>query len=417
MHSLRFSSTFAAGLATLLFSAGALAQTIATGDQRTVTEPVYPAVCEVLMAQFSSADRATPPATDDTTRLKNALSDCAGTGKSVVLEPTTTSDAFYAGALTVNGEGLVVASGVTLFGNNYGTSQFISVKGDNASIMGPGVIDGRADLGISGTPRLINAKGSSAADMQNFVVYNVTLMNAGKMHLYIERATGVTVWGLTVLTPANTKNTDGVDIDSVIDATVAHSSINDGDDGIVVKTNSHEAENITVKDNLLYGTHGLSIGSQTMYGVSNVLWEHNTVFGTDKFGIVSSDNNGIRIKSSDTCGGEVKQITFTNTQLIGVKHLMYFRTDYSCSGNPGIPYFHDIVVNGLTAAHSADGAYSEFQGYNSAYPLELYLANVHVDSTDQQNNHDANVGLFNSIIVPTGPNVTTFPFILPPPLH
>ncbi|HEX8712758.1 MAG TPA: hypothetical protein VF730_12855 [Terracidiphilus sp.] len=70
------------------------AQMLATGDPRNVTEPVYPAVCEVLTAQFSSADRATPPATDDTARLKTALSDCAGTGKSVVLEPTTTSDAF-----------------------------------------------------------------------------------------------------------------------------------------------------------------------------------------------------------------------------------------------------------------------------------------------------------------------------------
>lgn len=417
MHSFRWPATLLTGTAALLMSSSLFAQLLATGDPRTVTEPVYPAVCQVLTAQFSSSQRATPPAVDDTVRLKDALSACAGTGKSVVLEPTTSSDAFYAGALTVNGEGLVVASGATLYGNNYGTSQFIAVKGDNASIMGPGTIDGRADAGITGTPRLINAKGSSSNFMHNFVAYNVTLMNAGKMHLYIERATGVTVWGLTVLTPANTHNTDGIDLDSLTDATVAHSSINDGDDGIVVKTNSAPAADITVKDNLLYGTHGLSIGSQTMYGVTNVLWEHNTVFGTDKFGIVSSDNNGIRIKSSDTCGGEVKQITFTNTQLIGVKHLMYFRTDYSCSGNPGIPYFHDIVVNGMTAANSAAGAYSEFQGYNAANPLELYLANVHLDSNDQSNNHDAMVGLFHSTIVPTGPNVTTFLFNLAPPIH
>lgn len=417
MHSFRLPATLLTGTAALLMSSSLFAQLLATGDPRNVTEPVYPAVCEVLTAQFSSSQRATPPVTDDTARLKEALSACAGTGQSVVLEPTTSSDAFYAGALTVNGEGLVVAGGATLYGNNYGASQFLSVKGDNASIMGPGTIDGRADVGISGTPRLINAKGSSSNFMHNFVVYNVTLMNAGKMHLYIERATGVTVWGLTVLTPANTHNTDGIDLDSLTDATVAHSSINDGDDGIVVKTNSAPAADITVKDNLLYGTHGLSIGSQTMYGVTNVLWEHNTVFGTDKFGIVSSDNNGIRIKSSDTCGGEVKQITFTNTQLIGVKHLMYFRTDYSCSGTAGVPYFHDIVVNGFTAAHSAAGAYSEFQGYNAANPLGLYLANVHLDSNDVSNSHDAMVGLFHSTIVPTGPNVTTFLFNLAPPIH
>jgi len=401
-----------AALAALAFTSTSFAQTLATGDPRTVHEPTYPAVCMVLQAKFSSSQRATPPASvdDDTARLQGALTSCAGTGASVVLEPTTTSDAFYAGALTVNGEELVVSSGVTLFGNNYGTSQFISVKGDSAAIMGPGTIDGRADLGISGTPRLVNAK-----DITNFTVYNVTLTQSGKMHLYMEDGSDVTVWGLTVATPANTKNTDGVDIDSLSDVTVTHSSIEDGDDGIVVKTNSAPAFDITVKDNLLYGTHGLSIGSQTMYGVTNVLWDHNTVFGTDMFGNVSSDNNGIRIKTSPSCGGLVQQVTFMHTQLIGVKHLMYFRTDYPCStaNNATIPEYQDIVVDGLTAANSQSGAYSEFEGYDENHILGIYLAHLHLDSTAQQSTQYANVGLDDSNITPSGPGVTTFNFDLP----
>lgn len=418
-HTFRLPVSLLTGTAALLFSSTLFAQTLATGDSRDVTHaPHYPAVCQVLYAQLSSADRTTP-AGDDTNRLQDALNACAGTGQSVVLMPTTTSDAFYSGALTVNGEGLVVASGVTLFGNNYGTSQFISVKGDNASIMGPGTIDGRADLPHSGTPRLINAKGSSSADMQNFVVYDVTLKNAGKMHLYIERATGVTVWGLTVLTPANTKNTDGVDLDSVIDATVTHSSINDGDDGIVVKTNSHVAENITVSHNVLYGTHGLSIGNETMYGVYNVLWEHNIVYGTDQFGIVSSDNNGIRIKTSPVCGGPVDTVTYLDTQLIGVKHLLYFATDYNCSAgnNATIPEYTNILVDNLTATDSQSGAYSEFEGYDADHILQLYLAKVDLDATNQQKTQYVNVGLDHSNIVPTGTSdVTTFYFTAPPPV-
>lgn len=401
--------TLGAGILAVLFASTLSAQTLATGDTRKVSEPVYPAVCMTLQAQFSSSLRATPPASavDDTARLQGALNSCAGTGQSVVLMPTNTSDAFYSGALKVNGDVLVVASGATLFGNNYGTSQFISATANNAGIMGPGTIDGRADLPHSGTPRLINAK-----KITNFTVYNVTLTNAGKMHLYMETGSNVTVWGLTVATPANTKNTDGVDIDSLSNVTVAHSSIEDGDDGIVVKTNSAPAFNITVKDNLLYGTHGLSIGSQTMYGVTNVLWEHNTVFGTDKFGNVASDNNGIRIKTSPSCGGLVKQVTYRNIQLIGVKHLMYFRTDYSCStaNNASIPEYQDIVVDGLTAAHSEAGAYSEFEGYDANHVLELYLAHVHVDSLTQQKSQYANVGLDNSNITPSGTGVTTFDF-------
>jgi len=404
-----------AGLFAVLCASILSAQTLATGDPRTVTEPRYPAVCMVLQAQFSSALRATPPASadDDTARLASALSSCAGTGQSVVLLPTSGNDAFYAGALTVNGEALVVARGVTLFGNNYGTSQFISVTGNNAAIMGPGTIDGRADLPISGTPRLINAK-----HITNFTVYDVTLTHSGKMHLYMEDGSDVTVWKLTVATPANTKNTDGVDIDSLSDVTVAYSSIEDGDDGIVVKTNSAPAFNITVKDNVLYGTHGLSIGSQTMYGVTNVLWKDNMVFGTDKFGNVSTDNNGIRIKTSPSCGGPVQQVTYRDTILIGVKHMMYFATDYSCStaNNATIPQYQDIVVDGLLSANSQSGAYSEFEGYDEDHILGLYLAYVFLDNTTQQSSQYANVGLDFSNIVPAGTGVTTFNFFIPPPL-
>jgi len=395
---------------TVVFSAPFLfAQTLATGDSRHVFEPHYPAVCTILQAQFSSSLRATPPATDDTTRIQDALTTCAGTGKSVLLVPTKTSDSFFSGALTVNGEALVVGWGATLFGNNYGTKQFISVTGANAAIMGPGTIDGRADVGVSGTPRLINVK-----HITNFIAYNVTLTHSAKMHLYIEDGTGVTVWNLKVATPANTKNTDGVDLDSLTDATVAFSSIEDGDDGIVVKTNSAPASNITVAHNLLFGTHGLSIGSQTFDGVTNVLWDDNVVFGTDKFGNVATDDNGIRIKSDPTCGGLVQQITYRNTLLIGVKHLLEFNTNYgSCSGTPGIPVYQDIVVDGLASINSVAGAYSEFEGFSAANPLELYLAHVHLDVTTQQNSQYANVGLDDSNIVPAGPGVTTFNFYLP----
>ncbi|MGH9604374.1 MAG: glycoside hydrolase family 28 protein [Terracidiphilus sp.] len=409
MHLLRLSRVLGAGIVAVLFSSTLIAQSLATGDARHVFEPHYPLPCTFLRAQFNTSQRATPPATDDTARLQDALTSCAGTGRSVVLLSTRGSNAFYSGALQVNGEALVVAYGVTLFGNNYGTSQFIYVTGNNAAIMGPGTIDGRGDL-ISGTPRLINAK-----HITNFTVYDVTLEHAAKMHLYMEDGSGVTVWRLTVATPANTKNTDGVDIDSLSDVTVAYSSIEDGDDGVVIKTNSAPASNITVRDNTFYGTHGMSIGSQTMYGVSNVLWEDNTMYGTDKFGNVSTDNNGINIKSDYDCGGEVNQVTYRHTRLVGIKHLLVFNTYYgSCSGFTGVPYYQDIVVDGVYATNSQSGAYSEFQGYDASYPLGLYLAHVHLDSTAQENSQYAVVGLDDSNIVPAGPGVTTFYFWLPP---
>jgi len=230
------------------------------------------------------------------------------------------------------------------------------------------------------------------------------------MHLYVEDGSGLTVWAISIMTPANTKNTDGIDIDSMTDATVFGSYIEDGDDGVAVKTNSGPASNITVTDNIFRGTHGMSIGSQTMYGVTNVLWQNNLVLGTDQWGNVSTDNNGLRIKSDVDCGGTVQQVTYNNTLMIGVKHLLIFNSYYgSCSGITGIPFFTDVVVNGVVSVNSQSGAYSEFNGYDADHLLGLTLENVHLDLTAQQDSQYANVGLFNSNITPSGTGVTTFP--------
>jgi polygalacturonase len=408
MHTRRLAKALGTSAFLVVLASTLSAQTLATGDARKfIPEPQYPMTCAVVQAQFSSAQRATPPASDDTIRLESALSSCAGSGKAVILAASGSNDAFYSGKLSLNGEALIVGRGVTLFGNNSYSGELIDVSGTNPAIMGPGTIDGRGDL-ISGTPRLINSKNAVG-----FTVYRVTLQHAAKMHLYVEGGSDFTALRVRIATPANTKNTDGIDIDSLTNATVAFSSIEDGDDGVAIKTNSGPASNITIRDNRFYGTHGMSIGSQTMHGVTNVLWENNQVFGTDHFGNVSTDNNGINIKSDYDCGGLVKQVTYRRTHLTGVKHLLIFNTAYgSCSGSKGIPVYQDIVVDGVYARDSQSGAYSEFEGYNATNPLELYLSHVYLDVNNQQKSQYANVGLDLSSITPAGTGVTTFPFNL-----
>jgi polygalacturonase len=383
------------------------AQVLATGDSRHVTQPTYPAVCQTLSAQFTTSQRSSPPSSDDTSRLQSALNTCKGTGKSVVLAISGSKNAFFSGTLTVSGEAIVVNSGVTLYGNNSYSSELISLSGTNAALMGPGTIDGRGDL-ISGTPRLVNAK-----SITNFIAYNITFQHSGKEHLYVESGNGFTAWSVTIATPANTKNTDGIDIDSLTNASVIDCFIEDGDDGVAIKTNSGPASNITISNSSFHGTHGMSIGSQTMYGITNVLWQNNYVYGTDNFGNTSTNNNGINIKSDIDCGGLVQQVTYNATCMKGVKHLLVFNSNYgSCSGTKGTPHYTDIVVNGVLTTTSQSGAYSEFNGYSASVPLGLYLAYIDLDVTTQQSSQYASVGLDNSNITPSGTGVTTFPFTI-----
>jgi len=401
--------TFAA-VAFLSMSAVAAAQTLATGDSRTVNQPNYPAVCQTLTAQFTTSQRSSPPSSDDTSRLQSALNSCAGSGKSVVLASSGSNNAFYSGKITVNGEGLVINSGVTLEGNNSYSSQseLVYVEGSNSFIGGPGAIDGRGDI-ISGTPRLVQTNNAS-----NFICYNVTLQNAAHPNLYIQGGNGATVWNTTINTSPTKANADGIDIDSITNVTVNDSNITAGDDGIAVKTNEAAASNITVENTNVYGTHGLSIGSQTFDGVTNVLFKNNYVYGKSSGGTASTDANAINIKTDIDCGGLVQKVYYQNTCIRYAKHLIVVNANYgSCSGSSGTPKFENIVINGAKSENSVSGAYEKIAGYNSSNLAQVYVANISLDSNTQSGDEYATVDLDNvNGFAPSGTDVTTSSFTL-----
>jgi polygalacturonase len=391
----------------LLVPAFAGAQTVATGDSRNPGQPGFPTVCQTLSAQFTSSQRSSPPSSDDTSRIQTALTACKGTGHSVVLAASGSDNAFYSSELTVSGEGLVVNSGVTLYGDAaYSSkSELIEVEGSNSFIGGPGAIDGRGDL-ISGTPRLVQTD-----DATNFIMYDVTLQQAAHPNLYIQGGSGATIWSVTIRTPATRANADGIDIDSITNVTVNNSTIEAGDDGIAVKTNESAASNITVENSQFYGTHGMSIGSQTFDGVTNVLFKNNYVYGNDLSGNASGDANGVNVKTDKDCGGLVKEVTYQNNCLYDLKHLIVVTANYgSCSGTSGTPQFQDILVNGLLSSSSQSGAYEEFQGYSSGYLAQVYLAYVSVDQTKQESDEYATIYTDDVNFTPSGTDVTVSSF-------
>ncbi len=400
----------ALGFVTALSIATALqAQTVATGDSRSVSQPSTPAACETLSAQFTSSevDVEDPPTSDDTTRIQDALNSCEGTGKAVVLAASGSNNAFLSGKLTLESdESLVINSGVTLYGNNsYNSeSELIDVPNSNTGIYGPGTIDGRANVyTFSDTPRLVQTSNAS-----NFIAYNITLQNAAHPNLYIQGGNGATVWNVTINTSPNQANADGIDIDSITNVTVNDSNITAGDDGIAIKTNAAAASNITVENTNVYGTHGLSIGSQTFDGVTNVLFKNNYVYGKTSGGTASTDANAINIKTDEDCGGLVKQVTYENTCIRYAKHLIVVNAYYgSCSGTKGTPQFEDIIVNGVKSENSVSGAYETFAGYSSSYLAQVYLGNIDLDSNTQNGDEYTDAYLDNvNGLDPSGTDVT-----------
>jgi polygalacturonase len=430
---------------------------LATGDTRTVSEPSVPStVCRSVTSNLtmpgrtsSTADETTPP---DTSRIQSALDACAQSGSAQVAVKLTAADsshaAFLSGPLTVRkGEVLLLDSGVTLYGSlnpagyqvsgkptcgtvatdSGGCKPLITVSGANAGVEAvrsssgsQGRIDGRGDLDLLGTsttwwdlateakntgekqnnPRMIQANSSD-----NFTLYDIDLVNSPNFHVYYS-GNGFTAWGVRIKTPATARNTDGIDPAGATNVTIADSYIQDGDDGIAIKGGSAASRNITVENSHFYGTHGISIGSETDSGVSNVLFEGNTLTGTDSSGNASGSSNGIRIKSSPANGGTVQQITYTGTCLTKLRYPLVFDTHYSGGTGSYTPYFTDIVVNGVKSTGSVSGATSTFVGLNSTHPLGLTLENVSLDATSYTASY-ANTGLYHSDITPSGTGVTT----------
>jgi polygalacturonase len=163
--------------------------------------------------------------------------------------------------------------------------------------------------------------------------------------------------------------------------------IQNGDDCVAVKSNAGTpSRNITVDDVHCYGSHGLSVGSQTAGGVDNVLFENSTLNGYDSLGNLSASDTGIQVKTDANSGGLTDRVTYRDICLTNIKHVLIFNPDYS-TGGTSVPAQRDIVLDGVASTDSESGAYSIFEGYDAANPLQLELENVDLDNVTQDGNH------------------------------
>jgi polygalacturonase len=370
MTSRRFGATLTIGLA---FSHIAFAQ-----DRRTVTEPVVPPSCTTLAAALKTSNHSLVEADEDkldTDRLQKALDHC-GKGKALKLAKDGANDAFLTGPFSIPaGVTLLVDRGVTLFASrdprlydlhpgscglvskeNQGCHVFITAKGaPHASIMGEGSIDGRggskilhgneswwdlaADARSGGrqqVPRMLDI-----ADSDDFTLYNITLRNSANFHVLYHGGKGFTVWGLKIDTPRTARNTDGIDPSGSSDITITKSFIRTGDDNIAIKGSSGSGvTHMSVVDNHFYYGHGMSIGSETYDGVSDLLVSNLTLDGTD---------SGIRIKSNATKGGLVDRATYSDICIRDSKNPIFIDTDYvGTSAHTGrLPEYKNLLLKNV----------------------------------------------------------------------
>jgi len=375
----------------------------AAQDTRNVIEPVLPSTCVALKAALVAHHGVLSDADEkklDTTRIQNAIDQCP-TGKAVVLEISSGKNVFLTGPLQLrSGVVLVVDAGAVLAAsrdpraydltpgscgvvNDKGHGCKPLISGDNVTnsgIMGDGVIDGQGGAALLGqnVSWWDLAHQAKVTDRQQsvpwlivmrhadgFILYHITLRNSPMFHVSVNQTDGFTAWGVKIMAPKTSRNTDGIDPSSSRNVTIVHCFIHTGDDNVAIKSSSAgPASHISIVDNHFYTGHGMSIGSGTNGGVDHVLVDDLTIDGAD---------NGIRIKSDSSRGGLVHDIVYKDVCMRDVKNPLLFTPRYTNREGDQLPVYRDIALKDVSIESA--GIYT-LEGLDAEHKLELSFDNV-----------------------------------------
>ena len=386
---------------TVLLFAGA--SRLQAQDMRHVEEPHIPSACVVLQARLGAVHGVLPVAAErdlDTARIQQAMDHCA-VGKAVVLQADAGKQTFLSGPLTLrSGVTLVIDANASLAASRdprlyditpgscgvlgdhgQGCRPLLAGKGiSDSGVTGLGSIDGRGGARILGqkvtwwqlaqrakrldryqkVPGLIEL-----SQVRNFTLYRITLWDSPAHHVVVHDSNGFTAWGVKVMTPATARNTDGINPVSSTNVTIAHCYIHAGDDNVAISSRQGTpAWHISILDDHFYSGHGMSIGSGTGGGVSDVLVRNLSIDGAQ---------NGIRIKSDPSRGGLVHAIRYENVCIRDVTNPIVLTPHYTDFSGELLPEYRDITLHNVHILTPGDYV---FAGLDSKHDLGVRLDNV-----------------------------------------
>jgi polygalacturonase len=223
---------------------------------------------------------------------------------------------------------------------------------ENVAITGAGRIDGQGSAwwdrwrvqarlnmrgGSTNRPRLVHA-----ARSRNLLFDGIGLYNSPSFHLVVKDSENVTVNGMRFIALAHSPNTDAIDPIDTRNMLITGNLFDVGDDVVAIKSlranparPDAAVENIVVRGNRSLAGRGISIGSETVGGVRNVLVEDNEFLGS---------MYGIRIKTPRERGGLVQDIVFRDNRMTDVETPMVFSGYYESAG-----YDETAAANRLAA--------------------------------------------------------------------
>jgi polygalacturonase len=249
--------------------------------------------------------------------------------------------------------------------------KFLAAEGvEDVRVSGPGTIDGRGQrwwerfLELKAEkrekefprPQAIYVSKSRRVALEGF-----TSVNPPNSHCSFRDCRDLTFRGLTMTAPDESPNTDAINLGRTKNVLITSCTISTGDDNVALvssgeATDANVTENVTIRDCTFGFGHGVSIGSYTSAGLRDITVENVTFDKTV---------NGIRIKSEMDRGGEVRQVTYRNLSMTGVRYPIVITSWYpKWPRNPAqaepatgssLPRYADILIENVTLTDCKNG--------------------------------------------------------------
>ena len=211
----------------------------------------------------------------------------------------------------------------------------------NISVTGRGTLDGQGkfwwdllkiDRGYKDFPKphiqYPRPKFISFDNCEDVYIEKVRLVQSPSWTINPIRCHNVHVEGVTIVNPADSPNTDGIDPDSCKDMHISNCHIDVGDDCIAIKAGTEDAkenistENITITNCVMvHGHGGVVLGSEMSGSIRNITVSNCVFQDTDR---------GIRLKSRRGRGGCIENVLVNNIMMDGVLCPMICNLYYFC---------------------------------------------------------------------------------------
>ncbi|MCH1625454.1 glycoside hydrolase family 28 protein [Ferdinandcohnia quinoae] len=352
--------------------------------------------------------------TVNTKAIANAINACAQAGGGTVYVP---AGCFLTGAVILKSNvNLYLEAGSTLrFSNDINEYQVVHSRWEgvakqvyasciygenleNVSVTGHGLLEGNGafwwDLFRKKKNKYARPKLVSFDHCKRVLISGVKMINSPSWTVNPICCEDVTVHNVTIINPADSPNTDGINPESCRNVRISDCHIDVGDDCIAIKAGTEDThnripcENITITNcTMIHGHGGVVLGSEMSGDIRNVTISNCVFEGTDR---------GIRFKSRRGRGGVVEDIRVTNIVMKGVicpfiLNLYYFcgprgKEKYVWDKEPypvtdETPAFRRIHFSNITA-REVSAAAGFIYGLAERYVEDISFDNISVAMAD-----------------------------------